>query len=99
MLIPQDDLLKLDELDHHEKGDPALARRAATLKKRRATIVEEKVPKITEDSLETERMEEAYSKIGAELAKSGAELRRDRLMEHQWEEAYADYSDSMVMRP
>ena len=61
--------------------------------------MDEEVPKMTEDSLETERMEQAYSRIGAELTNQGAELRRDRLLEHQWEESYATYSDSLAKRP
>ena len=103
MLAKQADLLQLAELDHRGRGDPAnrLARQAAGAaeKQRRGAAVNEKVQEMTEDSLETERMEEAYSRIGAELANQGAELRRDRLLEHQWEESYATYSDNLAKRP
>lgn len=103
MLAQQADLLQLAELDHRGRGDPAkrLAGQAAGAagKQRRGAAADEKVQEATEDSLETERMEEAYSRIGTELANQGAELRRDRLLEHQWEESYANYSDNLANRP
>ena len=61
MLAQQADLLQLAELDHRGRGDAAkrLAGQAtgAAEKQRRGTVVDEEVPKMTEDSLETERME------------------------------------------
>ena len=41
--------------------------------------IDEEVPTITEDSEETEPMEEKYLKIKAELEKDSAELRYEKL--------------------
>ena len=43
-------------------------------------------------------MEEAYSRIKAELEKQDDELRRETLLEHKFEESYATYNDKDVSK-
>ena len=67
----------------------------ANINRQRNRRIDEDVPKITEDTQETERMGETYRKIKAELERQDAEVRREQLLAHEFEESYFIYGDSL----